>query len=74
MTAVADRTRLPGVRALRAWLTGLREGAVLKLVPDGDGWSLVRSDGELVFQAAGVYGRHACLAFASAAGVLTVLS
>jgi hypothetical protein len=46
----------------------------LRLLPSGDGWSLVGPDGELVFQALGTGGRRQCLEFARAHGVLAVLS
>jgi hypothetical protein len=46
----------------------------LRLLPSGDGWSLVGPDGELVFHALGVHGRRHCLEFARAEGVLAVFS
>lgn len=45
----------------------------LRLLPSGDGYSLVAPDGTLVFHALGVHGRHRCLQFARATGSLTVL-
>jgi hypothetical protein len=77
MGAIAHRTRrtrLADVRAHRAWAARTRDSAALKLVPDDGGWSLVRLNGDLVFKAAGAYGRQACLTFAYAEGVPTVLS
>lgn len=46
-------------------------GAVprLRLLPSGDGWSLVSVEGKLVFSALGVSGRRRCLEFALAEGV-----
>jgi hypothetical protein len=46
----------------------------LRLMPSGDGWSLVGQDGELVFSALGAQGRRRCLQYARAHGVLAVLS
>jgi hypothetical protein len=46
----------------------------LHLCPDGDGWALLASDGEVVFRAGGIRGRQRCLRFARAHGVLTVVS
>jgi hypothetical protein len=46
----------------------------LRLLPSGDGWSLIGHSGELVFSALGAGGRRRCLEFARAAGVLTVRS
>ena len=44
----------------------------LRLVPRGDGWSLVDGDGELTFSATGLSGRRRCLEFARAQGVITL--
>ncbi len=51
-------------------------GAVrrLRLLPSGDGWSLVEPDGALVFSALGLDGRRRCLEFAQAAGVVALAS
>jgi hypothetical protein len=46
----------------------------LRLMPSGDGWSLVGPGGELVFSALGAQGRRRCLQYARAHGVLAVLS
>jgi hypothetical protein len=59
--AESDRTRRTPAPALR-------------LLPSGDGWSLVGPNGELVYSALGGKGRRRCLEFARAKGVLTVLS
>jgi hypothetical protein len=62
-----DRAR-DGVRAREA------AAPTLRLLPSGDGWSLVGENGQLVFSALGAQGRRRCLQFARAAGALTVLS
>jgi hypothetical protein len=46
----------------------------LRLLPSGEGWSLVRPNGGLVFQALGTGGRRECLEFARAHGVVALLS
>jgi hypothetical protein len=46
----------------------------LRLLPSGDGWSLVNLDGERVFSALGRSGRQRCLEFACAAGVVALIS
>jgi hypothetical protein len=46
----------------------------LRLLPSGDGWSLMAPAGELVFSALGARGRRQCLEFARARGVLAVFS
>jgi hypothetical protein len=48
--------------------------ARLKLMPSGDGWSLLTPDGEVVFHALGTRARRRCLEVAQAKGVLAVLS
>ncbi len=45
----------------------------LRLLPSGDGWSLVGVDGELVFSALGLSGRRRCLEFARAEGVILLI-
>jgi hypothetical protein len=47
---------------------------LLRLVPTGDAWSLVRGDGTTVFQARGNRGRRRCLLFARAHDVLTLVT
>jgi hypothetical protein len=46
----------------------------LRLLPSGDGWSLVGADGALVFSALGLEGRRRCLEYAQAAGVVALAS
>lgn len=55
---------------------GAREQTMvgLRLLPSGDGWSLVGPEGNVVFEALGSYGRRRCLEFARAHGVLAVFS
>ena len=44
----------------------------LRLLPSGDGWSLVGFDGKLVYSALGTSGRRRCVEFARAEGILTL--
>jgi hypothetical protein len=44
----------------------------LRLRPSGDGWSLVTSDGTLLFRGLGLASRRECLARARELGALTV--
>jgi hypothetical protein len=46
----------------------------LRLVPSGDGWSLVSLEGEPVFSAEGLRGGWCCLAFAHDRGVVALVS
>jgi len=46
----------------------------LRLLPSGDGWSLIGRGGEPVFFGLGVSGRRRCLEFARSRGVLTLFS
>lgn len=46
----------------------------LRLLPNGDGWSLVNLDGELVYSALGTRGRRQCLSFAESHGVIALLT
>jgi hypothetical protein len=77
---IAGVTSLAPSQAAREDPSGFRERVQsqictrLSLQPNGDGWSLVAPDGELVFQAPGTRGRLRCLSFARAHGVLTLLS
>ena len=52
----------------------LRGARQLRLVPSGDGWSLVSLDGEPVFSADGLRGRWRCLEFARNRGVVALVS
>lgn len=49
-------------------------GEFLRLLPTGDGWTLIDRDGRVVFEALGTRARHDCLEFARARGVLGVVS
>jgi hypothetical protein len=62
------------LHAYRAPRAGTRPGARLKLLPSGDGWSLVTPEGNVAFHALGTQGRRRCLEFARARGVLVVSS
>jgi hypothetical protein len=46
----------------------------LRLLPSGDGWSLIGDDGRLVFSALGLGGRRRCLEYAQSHGVVTLIS
>jgi hypothetical protein len=48
------------------------EARRLRLLPTGDGWSLVTRDGRLVFSALGLSGRRSCLQFALDKGVVAL--
>jgi hypothetical protein len=50
--------------------TGSRQ---LRLLPSGDGWTLVSLDGECVYSALGFSGRRRCLEHARAAGVIALI-
>jgi hypothetical protein len=50
------------------------DARVLLLTADHYGWSLSSPDGEIVFQAAGLAGRAACLRYARDHGVLALIS
>ena len=73
MTSLAHISATPQIRAFA--LPADTTGSVrLRLLPSGDGWSLVGTDGKVVFQALGTGGRRECLKFAHARGVLAVFS
>lgn len=46
----------------------------LRLLPSGDGWSLVTPEGSVVLDSLGPQGRRRCHEFARANGVLTLFS
>jgi hypothetical protein len=72
MTALAHKTAAFGVRPLgepRQRAAAVRR---LSLQPTGDGWSLMASNGEVVFRGFGLAGRRQCLEVARELGVLTV--
>jgi hypothetical protein len=52
---------------------GPTNGSRLRLLPSGDGWSLVGTDGQLVFSAFGHSARQRGLQFAQAEGVLALI-
>jgi hypothetical protein len=74
MTSLAHRPAPSEIRMLEAIRVSSDAGLRLRLVPSGDGWSLIAPDGKLVFNALGTQGRRRCLEFARAEGVLAVLS
>jgi hypothetical protein len=45
-----------------------------RLLSTDDGWSLVGSDGEMLFRGLGAHGRRQCLEEARARGILAVFS
>jgi hypothetical protein len=73
MTSLAHISGAFDVRTL-ALPTHALGGARLRLLPSGDGWSLVGPDGRVAFHALGTHGRRECLRFAQARGVLAVFS
>jgi hypothetical protein len=69
----------PAPRSLRlAELPAVRARAAswprCRLVPAGDGWSLVTGDEHVLFEADGPDGRRRCLEFARARGALAVFT
>jgi hypothetical protein len=73
MTSLAHIATAPQIRPF-AMIVDDTGTARLRLLPSGDGWSLVGPDGKVVFQALGNGGRRECLQFARAHGVLAVFS
>jgi hypothetical protein len=73
VSAVAERTHGFDALGLRGLAASRGDGAVLRLVHIEGSWSLVRLDGECVFQAPGRNGRQRCLELALAEGVLALL-
>jgi hypothetical protein len=68
-----------GSTVLQIWVrkprgTTATTGFGVKLLPSGDGWSLVAPDGELLFQGLGTHARRDCLECARDHGVDAVLS
>ena len=72
MTALAHTPTAFEIRGASA-LAGEHPDRLI-LRASGDGWSLLDPDGELVFHGLGRRGRHECLQFARARGVLSVFS
>ncbi|HLJ04199.1 MAG TPA: hypothetical protein VKT31_12210 [Solirubrobacteraceae bacterium] len=69
---IYNPARLPA-RASAAG-SSLIDRSRLRLLPSGDGWSLLGPDGELVFSAPGLSARRRCLEFAQAEGVLALVT
>jgi hypothetical protein len=74
MSAVADKPDMFQLWSFKGLRGEARASMRLRLLPSGDGWSLVGPDGKLVFQALGSRGRRQCLEFARAHGVLAISS
>ena len=75
MTSLAQPPTMPGLSTARRFTTAATKlKTPMRLLPGGDGWSLVGPDGKLVFHALGTQGRRRCLEFAHAQGVLAVFS
>ncbi|MBV9197231.1 MAG: hypothetical protein JO168_24105 [Solirubrobacterales bacterium] len=74
MSTVAPRPAAFELRTLAARPSRTDLGGRVKLCPSADGWSLVGTDGRLLFGALGPHGRRQCLEYARARGVLVVLS
>jgi hypothetical protein len=73
VTFINSRARRQNLalRPRRDYVSDLRR---LRLLPSGDGWSLVSLDGRLVFSALGLSGRQRCLEFAQAHGTAVLAS
>jgi hypothetical protein len=74
MTSLAHKPARFQIGPLADLRREVRAGVRLRLLPSGDGWSLVAPDGKLVYQSLGIGGRRDCLEFARAHGVLAILS
>jgi hypothetical protein len=74
MTSLAHSSTPFELRTFKALPIDAGGSRRLKLLPSGDGWSLVGPSGELVFEALGTRGRRECLEYARAHGVLAIFS
>ncbi|MBV8954086.1 MAG: hypothetical protein JO153_07925 [Solirubrobacterales bacterium] len=74
MTALAHNLLAVEVRRQSRAGDRARAGTQLRLRPTGDGWSLIDTDGAVVFRGFGLRGRRECLEFARGRGVLAVFS
>jgi hypothetical protein len=74
MSSLAHTPAAFEIRTLGRHRTRSTRMTGLRLLPTGDGWSLVGPAGELVFHALGPRGRRQCLEYARARGVLFVSS
>ena len=63
---------LPNHSTNRAFSVPALRTRQLRLLPNGDGWSLVTLDGELVFSSLGTGGRRECLNYAATHGVVAL--
>ena len=68
MTSIADKSTVLELRTVSDVRVRLR------LLPSGDGWSLVGPEGQLVFHALGTQGRRRCLEYARGRGALVLVS
>lgn len=74
MTALADTPTSLEVHPVTKLNRLAMSAGHLRLLPSGDGWSLIGPTGELVFFGLGAAGRRRCLEFARSRGVLTLLT
>jgi hypothetical protein len=74
MSAVTHGTQLLDIRAGRKSATDVDRARVLRLISVEETWSLVRPDGDPVFEAHGRSGRQACLEYAFREGVLAIFT
>ena len=74
MSSLAHTTAAFEIRTLGQRRTRSVRMSGVRLLPSGDGWSLVGPEGELMFQALGPRGRRQCLEYARSCGVLVVFS
>jgi hypothetical protein len=72
MTALADRHSAVEIHLIGELHARAESDVRLRLVPSGEGWSLVGPSGELVFNAIGTRARRRCLEFARERGVLAI--
>ncbi len=74
MSALPVTTNQPARRRRLAEARPVGRSRQLRLLPNGDGWSLVNLHGELVYSALGTRGRRQCLSFAEEHGILTLVT
>jgi hypothetical protein len=74
MTSLAHHPGIVQVRTSQRRRAETHTSTGLRLLPTGDGWSLVNAQGTVVFGALGTRGRRECLEFAQANGVLALFS
>jgi hypothetical protein len=74
MSAVTHGTQLLDIGATRRSATDVDSARLLRLISAAQSWSLVKPDGDPVFEARGRSGRQACLEYAYREGVLAILT